>query len=160
MILLKDWANAVLRVGHWYEKNIPGYNTTYGSGTLNNEIPEAGLCQWSDVGFVSACLRTVGVFSINQIYNISQWQEFAENGANIHLEQNGFDLYEYCDEAILKKWDILYVYSEYKGIMQKHIEIYAGNNKSFTWGKRTKYDNISIIDNRMPYIDCFWRLNN
>jgi len=156
-----SWIQAIQNMGKWYEQNIHTYQT----GTTGKAMGQKGwfMCPLINdkvaddcSGFVQACLKYFGVNCPVITTATMQQDQFSTM-----LENAGFKHYTgIFSPWNLKEGDIIC------GRGSTHTEIYAGDNKSWSWGNI--HDGIGKhqgmpcgfckLDNRGGYIHC-WRKN-
>jgi hypothetical protein len=140
------WAMAVMEMGKWYEKNIHEYNQ---SGWLN--CPLIGVNVRKDCsGYVAACLKKFGVtgkpFSGADSPGSSQY--LSNQQLSNTLTQKGFKKMTGSPQP----FDIM--------AKNGHVEIYAGDNKSWSWGSchdgKNGHSGMPAPMNKGPY-SVIWR---
>ena len=153
-----DWLSTIQQMGKWYESNIHTYQGTtekprqgkkwYMCPLINDKV--ADDCS----GFVQACLRYFGV-SCPSITTATM----QENQFNSMMENAGFKHFTgLFNPSNLQPGDIIC------GKGQTHTEIYAGENKSWSWGSihdgQGKNSGMPCqfckLDKKGGYIHC-WR---
>ena len=126
---MNAWQDAVIKMKTWYENNIHNYSQGVGKW--------AGQPAWTHCplinqktrhdcsGFVTSCLKLFGLTGWKWNTMIEgQWQGKGNEQWKM-LESAGFTALPYKKEDV-QAWDII------NG--PTHVEIYAGNNKSYSWG--------------------------
>lgn len=114
-----NWSMAVMEMGKWYEKNVH----TYSSGTISCPLIGTNVRQDCS-GFVAACLKKFGVTD-------SPFNGSNSPGSSSYLSDRSL-----ADSLTQKGFKKMTGNPQPFDIMAKngHIEIYAGNNKSWGWG--------------------------
>jgi len=156
-----SWLEAIKNMGKWYEQNIH----TYQNGSDGRAHGQKGwfMCPLINdkvaddcSGFVQACLKYAGIDCPSITTSVMQQDQFSNM-----LENAGFKHYT----GIFMPWNL----KEGDIICGKgstHTEIYAGDNKSWSWGsihdgfngRSGMPSNFCNINKRGGYIHC-WRKN-
>ena len=125
------WWNCVEKMGKWYEKNIHTYQGVstnikgqgkhyYTCKLINKSV--ADDCS----GFIKACLQFFGLSELDPVTVVTATMQ-PDGTFDKILLRNGFTRFNYSFEN-LQVGDIIC------GGAATHTEIYAGNNKSYSWG--------------------------
>lgn len=131
---IEQWGSIVETIGKWYEANVHTYqgvpkascpnkdpNTRYDCPLTNTKVRDD--CS----GYVSACLTRAGVLG-SEIYSSSEFKD--ENSAvGKKMIANQFVAMPFSKETV-QPFDIMAVNDG----KYHHVEIYAGDNKSWSWG--------------------------
>lgn len=154
-----SWIQAIQNMGKWYEQNIH----TYQNGSDGRAHNQKGWWQCPLIndkvaddcsGFVQACLKYFGVSCPSITTATMQQDQFMKM-----MENAGFKHYiGIFTPSNLQEGDIIC------GKGSTHTEIYAGNNKSWSWGSihdglgnhQGMPCNFCKMDRRGGYIHC-WR---
>ena len=134
----EKWKNAVTEMAKWYEENVHGYNNykvKRGDGIRDHKHPTVGNVAADCVGYVKACLKLFGSQSGSGWYGSSagkKLEEYKEGKDVKTLISEGFTALDFSKSAA-QPFDILVRYHKTKNA-RGHTEIYAGNNKSYSWG--------------------------
>lgn len=160
------WAEAVTEMGRWYEQNI---HTYHGKGDVaistNGKWSKPSHVIDNCVGFVSACLQLYGVFNNRQAFSSGSWQPDKAGHAGPILTAAGFKAIKFTNFDDLKQWDILSVYdgelirSKSLGTLapaNRHVEVYNGNLKSWSWGGPYDIKNGGILRNTKSHDHYNW----
>ena len=115
-----SWASAVQEMGKWYESNVHTYSQ--GERTECPLVDNYGV-RHDCSGYVCACLWLFGALPKGQFYQSAGFTTDANLAST--LESKGFVGGTYSVSEV-KPYDII----SYCG----HVEIYAGNGKSWAWG--------------------------
>ena len=141
-----NWSMAVMEMGKWYERNVH----TYSSGEVN--CPLIGVNVRQDCsGFVAACLKRFGV--TDRPFNGSDSPGSSDYLSNRKvadiLSKKGF---KKMSGSNPQPFDIM--------AKNGHVEIYAGNSKSWGWGSchdgKNGHPGMPSPMNKGPY-SVIWR---
>lgn len=128
-----SWSDAVEKMARWYEVNIHNYS----QGRAQDPTPTWTFCPLINQkvrhdcsGYVTSCMKLYGIPWTHNTMASVRAETFNQSDSEL-IKSYGFTYYNSpslaATKAYVQPWDIM--------VGVGHTEIYAGNNKSWTWGK-------------------------
>lgn len=129
---MATWPEIVQKVGKWYEANVHTYQTSSNgrsTGTRKWYNSPWGKAGDDCTAYVSTCLQVLGVFPKGYAPGSASFAaQMSDCGRK--LSKGGFQCIPFS-WATVRPYDII---SVFKNGGSHHAEIYAGNNRSWSWG--------------------------
>ena len=121
---MASWADAVVSMGKWYEKNVHCYENWH---TVPCDLLNGGQIRRDCSGYVCACLRLFGVNVHTNSGGFASNERVAQT-----MQSAGFVKLPF-NQSILQAFDI-YTHAQQPGAKFGHVEICAGPGKQWGWG--------------------------
>lgn len=129
------WQQAVMQMGKWYEANVHSYNNyrvKKGDGIRTYNHPQAGGVTSDCIGYVIACLKYFGCNAYLYGSVCANAESAKASSSGRAMMNAGFTILPFST-ATAQPFDIMVRYHP-TGKSNGHAEIYAGNQKSWSWG--------------------------